>query len=212
MCPDPVQRFSYLVLKRALDIFAAVAGLILLAPTLALIAIIIFARSGRPVVIGQERVGCGDRNFRLYKFRSLPLVSLQESAYRWAPPVVHGWEAFLRSTGLDELPQLWNVLKGEMSMVGPRPERPEFVERFRRELPSYATRHCLQVGITGWAQVHGLRGDTSIPKRIQHDLYYLRHWSLALDLRILYMTLENLFRELGRRGVAVEKSADVRSV
>jgi lipopolysaccharide/colanic/teichoic acid biosynthesis glycosyltransferase len=141
-------------------------------------------------------VGRLGRRFRLYKFRTLPVATLADAGYRWVAPPTDAWGRFLRSTGLDELPQFFNVLRGEMSLVGPRPERPHFVEQFRRQLPFYSTRHRFQVGITGWAQVNGWRGDTSIPRRVEHDLYYLRHWSLALDFRILWMTLSDFFRRL----------------
>jgi len=191
------QAVDYVLSKRLIDVVVSAAGLVLLALPAAAIALVIWRRSGRPVVLGQLRVGRGGRRFRLYKFRSLPVHSLADGDRRWKPaPTADAWSRLLRSTGLDELPQLWNVLKGEMSLVGPRPERPHFVEQFRRQLPFYSTRHRFEVGITGWAQVNGWRGDTSIDRRVEHDLYYLRHWSLALDFRILWMTAVDFARRL----------------
>lgn len=192
------QAFDYIVSKRALDLVVSLTGLILLAPCLAAIACVTWLRSGRPVLFAQQRVGRGGRRFSLYKFRTLPVLSLAEGDRQWTPAETDGWGRFLRSTGLDELPQLFNVLRGEMSLVGPRPERPHFVEQFRRHLVFYSMRHRFQVGITGWAQVNGWRGDTSISRRVEHDLYYLRHWSLALDVRILWMTLADFLRRLRR--------------
>ncbi|MBI3698305.1 MAG: sugar transferase [Acidobacteria bacterium] len=192
--PAAAETFDYVFSKRLIDVAVSLAGLIVLAPLLAAIAAIIRLRSGRPVLLAQQRVGRGGRPFSLYKFRTLPVESLADADRRWNPPPTDHWGRFLRSTGFDELPQLFNVLRGEMSLVGPRPERPHFVDQFRRQLPFYATRHRFRVGITGWAQVHGWRGDTSIPRRVEYDLYYLRHWSLALDFRILWMTLMGLFR------------------
>ncbi len=189
-------RATGLFSKRLLDVVLSVLALLALAPVMAAIAAIIWRRSGRPAVFSQERVGRGGRRFRLYKFRTLPREAMGESDRRWAPPPTDAWGRFLRSTGLDELPQLWNVLRGEMSLVGPRPERPHFVEQFHRQWPVYGLRHTIPVGITGWAQVHGWRGDTSIAQRVEYDLYYLRHWSLALDFRILWMTLADFFRRL----------------
>ena len=133
----------------------------------------------------------------MYKFRTLGRDSLERGDHEWKVEPPNRLAAFLRATGLDELPQLINVLRGEMSLVGPRPERPHFVDRFQSELPFYSTRHRLQVGITGWAQVNGLRGDTSIAERVEYDLYYLNHWSLWFDLRILARTVTGFFRDLG---------------
>lgn len=194
------QAFDYVFSKRLVDLALSALGLAALGPLLAAIAVVIWWRSGRPVFLVQERVGGGGRRFGLYKFRTLPVTSLAASDHQWTPPPTDAWGRFLRSTGLDELPQLWNVLKGDMSLVGPRPERPHFVDEFRRQLPFYSTRHRLQAGITGWAQVHGWRGNTSIGRRVEHDLYYLRHWSLALDFRILWMTLADFIQRL--RGAA----------
>lgn len=198
---SPAGEFDYVVLKRLVDICASLLGLVALSPVLLLVAIITWARSGLPVWIAQDRVGRRGRRFRMYKFRSLPAENLTHGDFQWTPPQTDPWGNFLRTSGIDELPQLWNVVQGEMSLIGPRPERPHFAETFRRQFPSYSTRHRGYVGITGWAQVHGLRGDTSISARVEHDLYYLRHWSVALDFRILAMTVANFFRTLLGAGV-----------
>jgi lipopolysaccharide/colanic/teichoic acid biosynthesis glycosyltransferase len=147
---------------------------------------------GRPVFFSQQRVGRGGRLFRLYKFRTLEVRPLAYSEMEWSPPAAHPVGVFLRCTGLDELPQCINVLRGEMSLVGPRPERPYFVQLFQSQLPRYQMRHQLQPGITGWAQVNGFRGDTSIARRLDYDLFYLKRWSLGFDLRILLLTLSGL--------------------
>ena len=209
--PRAAGAFDYIFSKRLLDLAVSILSLLLLSPLLAAIALLIWIRSGRPVLLAQERVGRGGRRFSLYKFRTLPVSSLADGDRRWTAPPTDRWGRLLRSTGLDELPQLINVLRGEMSLVGPRPERPHFVEQFRRQLPFYSTRHRLQVGITGWAQVNGWRGDTSITQRVEHDLYYLRHWSLALDFRILWMTLADFFHRL-RAPAATGGAANARSL
>jgi exopolysaccharide biosynthesis polyprenyl glycosylphosphotransferase len=158
----------------------------------ALIAVAVWATNGRPVFYTQERAGLDGRVFRIFKFRSM-----RRDAERETGPVWTGAEdprrtrlgAFLRRANLDELPQLVNVLRGDMSLVGPRPERPVFIEEFRLEIPGYMLRHKVKAGLTGWAQVHGWRGDTSLHERIEHDLYYVQNWSIGLDVRILLMTL-----------------------
>jgi lipopolysaccharide/colanic/teichoic acid biosynthesis glycosyltransferase len=208
--PPAGATFEYLFLKRLFDVTVSSAGLVILAPLFAAVAVISWIDSGRPVLISQERVGRWSRRFRLYKFRTLPVSCLEESDCQWTATASCGWGRFLRATGLDELPQLLNVLRGEMSLVGPRPERPRFAEQFRRQFPLYPARHRLRPGITGWAQVHGLRGDTSIAERLEHDLDYLRHWSLSLDCRILWMTVRNLCRQLLHPEQAMENSAHAR--
>ncbi len=179
---------------------------------MALIAIVIWLTSGKPVLIRQHRVGRDGRIFPIYKFRSLPAEALTESDDRWSVTPANEWSALLRAMGLDELPQLWNVLRGDMSLVGPRPERPRFVEQFSRLYPAYGSRHALRPGITGWAQVHGSRGDTSIERRIEYDLFYLQHWSLKLDLRILFMTLTTVLHQLRLALASRREVSDVRSV
>jgi putative colanic acid biosynthesis UDP-glucose lipid carrier transferase len=144
------------------------------------------------VLYRQERVGLDGRVFRMLKFRTMVPDAEAVTGPIWArngDPRETWVGGFLRRTSLDELPQLWNVLRGDMSLVGPRPERPVFIEQFRREVPGYMLRHKVKAGLTGWAQVHRWRGDTSLHERIEHDLYYIRNWSLGLDLRILLMTL-----------------------
>ena len=210
--PPAGASFDYVFLKRSLDVALSAAGLVALAPLFLLIAATTRLRSGAPMLIAQERIGRGGRRFRLYKFRSLPVAALGRSESRWTEEPADAWGRVLRSTGLDELPQLLNVLRGDMSLVGPRPERPRFVEQFRRQLPFYSTRHRLQPGITGWAQVNGLRGDTSIAARADHDLYYLRHWSLALDFRIMCITMAHFLRDLCRACRPPERSAHAGSV
>ncbi len=200
------------VSKRAADVSICTIALFLLAPAMALIAIVIWLTSGKPVLIRQHRVGRDGRIFPIYKFRSLPAEALTESDDRWSVTPANEWSALLRAMGLDELPQLWNVLRGDMSLVGPRPERPRFVEQFSRLYPAYGSRHALRPGITGWAQVHGSRGDTSIERRIEYDLFYLQHWSLKLDLRILFMTLTTVLHQLRLALASRREVSDVRSV
>jgi Undecaprenyl-phosphate glucose phosphotransferase len=180
------------VQKRAFDVVVSGVLLVTLAPLLTAIALAIACTSGRPVLYVQERMGLDGRVFRLLKFRSMKLDAEQESGPVWTrqdDPRCTRLGGLLRRTSLDELPQLWNVLRGDMSLVGPRPERPVFIERFRREIPGYMLRHTVKAGLTGWAQVHGWRGNTSLHERIEHDIHYIQNWSLGLDVRILLMTL-----------------------
>jgi exopolysaccharide biosynthesis polyprenyl glycosylphosphotransferase len=178
--------------KRAVDLVLAAALLLLLSPILILVAVLVRATSRGPVLFRQERVGLDGRVFRMLKFRTM-----RAGAEEGTGPVFAGPRdprrtpagGLLRRLSLDELPQLWNVIRGDMSLVGPRPERPEFVERFRREHPGYMLRHSLRAGVTGWAQVHGLRGRSSIEERLAYDLDYARRWSALLDLEILVRTV-----------------------
>lgn len=180
------------IVKRATDFVLALLGLIGIFPILLFIAILVKVSSKGPIFYAQERCGLDGRSFKMWKFRSMLTNAEDATGAVWAKkdddrrtPI----GAFLRATSLDELPQLWNVLRGEMSLVGPRPERPMFVEKFRSEIPHYMLRHKVKAGITGWAQVNGWRGDTSLEQRIECDLYYIRNWSYALDLKILWMTI-----------------------
>jgi exopolysaccharide biosynthesis polyprenyl glycosylphosphotransferase len=157
-----------------------------------LIALLIRLSSPGPILYAQERMGLDGRTFQMLKFRSMRVDAEQQTGAVWAQQQDDRRTflgSFLRKTSLDELPQLWNVLRGEMSLVGPRPERPVFVHKFRREIPHYMLRHKVKAGITGWAQVNGWRGNTSLRRRIECDLYYIQNWSYLLDLKILTLTL-----------------------
>jgi Undecaprenyl-phosphate glucose phosphotransferase len=181
-----------LVVKRAMDVALAVVGLVLLAPLLALIAAVVKCSSPGPVFYRQERCGLNGKPFGMLKFRTMRVDAEARTGPVWAvkdDPRRTRLGSFLRRTSLDELPQLLNVLKGDMSLVGPRPERPVFIHQFRQTIPNYMARHCVKAGITGWAQVHGWRGNTSLRKRLQYDLYYITHWSPFLDIRILWLTV-----------------------
>jgi exopolysaccharide biosynthesis polyprenyl glycosylphosphotransferase len=185
------------VLKRMFDLAVSVTALVVLAPLLAIIAVWIRLDSPGPALIVQERVGLSGRTFPMLKFRTMRIDAEREGPGWTRPgdPRRTRVGAWLRRFSLDELPQLWNVAVGHMSLVGPRPERPTFVERFRASVPSYMLRHHVRAGITGWAQVNGLRGDTPIDRRIEHDLFYINHWSFAFDLRILALTMARILRD-----------------
>lgn len=181
------QRF----IKRGLDIGGASFGLLVLSPLYLLISLLVKVTSRGPIFYGQERVSLDGHTFKMWKFRSMKVDAEKQGA---------GWSTagddrrtpiggFLRKTSIDELPQLWNVLVGDMSLVGPRPERPVYIEKFKEEIPLYMLRHKMKTGLTGWAQVNGLRGDTSIEKRIEYDIYYIKNWSLLFDFKIIILTL-----------------------
>ncbi len=185
------------LVKRTLDFAISAAALILLSPLLAAIALAIRLSDGGSVFYRQQRMGLDSRPFDILKFRSMRHGAEDESGPTWATPEDPRRTRigrFLRRWSLDELPQLANVLKGEMSLVGPRPERPEFVREFKEKFPQYMIRHRVRAGMTGWAQVHGWRGNTSLTKRIEYDLYYIENWSLSLDLKILWMTVRHGLR------------------
>jgi Undecaprenyl-phosphate glucose phosphotransferase len=187
----PAESALYIVLKRAFDLLFSAGVLLFAAPVLLLIALAVKLTSAGPVLFVQERVGLNGKLFRMFKFRTMAIAPASETDTRWTvrnDPRVTRFGRILRQTGLDELPQFLNVLKGDMSVVGPRPERPKLVQRFMQSVGNYNRRHYLKVGITGWAQVNGWRGDTSIEKRIEYDLYYVRHWTLAFDLLIVALT------------------------
>ncbi|MDX2132773.1 MAG: undecaprenyl-phosphate glucose phosphotransferase [Planctomycetota bacterium] len=178
--------------KRVLDIAGALVGLVLFAPLLAGIALAVRASGPGPVIFRQRRVSLGGEEFRILKFRTMRHAADEQGPARWTSrndPRVTRIGRFLRRTSLDELPQLFNVLAGDMSLVGPRPERPELIARFREDWRGYMLRQHVKAGMTGWAQVNGLRGDTSLKKRLQHDLFYVRHWSLGFDVKILWLTI-----------------------
>ena len=188
------------VAKRTLDFVAAAVGLALLSPLFAVVAIGLLITSGRPIFYTQERVGQRGRLFRIIKFRSMRLDAESSSGPIWATNhdnrCTH-FGAWLRQTNIDELPQLFNVLKGEMSLVGPRPERPIFVDHFKTAMPDYDLRHVVPGGMTGWAQVHGWRGRTSLRKRVQFDLNYIHQWTFWFDFKVLFMTIQHVcFRKI----------------
>jgi putative colanic acid biosynthesis UDP-glucose lipid carrier transferase len=179
-------------IKEIMDRLIALILLMLISPLLLLIAIGVKLSSKGPVFYRQERVGWNNRSFTMLKFRSMPVDAEAKSGAVWSKPGEKRATRFggiLRKTSLDELPQLINVLKGDMSLVGPRPERPDFVEVFKDQVPNYMKKHMVKAGITGWAQVNGWRGDTDLNRRIEHDLYYIQHWSLWFDLEIALRTV-----------------------
>jgi len=178
--------------KRSMDVVLSAIAIVILSPLMALIAVIIKATSPGPVFYRQERCGLNGRSFQMLKFRSMCTDAESNTGAVWArkdDPRRTAFGGFIRCTSLDELPQLINVLRGDMSIVGPRPERPVFIQQFKKTIPNYMARHSVKSGITGWAQVHGWRGNTSLRKRVQYDLYYITHWNPWLDIRIMWMTL-----------------------
>ncbi len=178
--------------KRSLDVVFSLMVLILLSPLLLIIALLVLLSSRGPVLYRQERMGLNGKCFHMLKFRSMPITAEQESGAVWAKKDENRATPIgriLRRTSLDELPQFINVVKGDMSVVGPRPERPVFIKDFKDRIPRYMLRHKMKAGITGWAQVNGWRGNTSLEKRIQHDLYYIQNWSLRLDVKIMILTV-----------------------
>jgi len=192
----PAECFGYVVLKRVFDILVSVIVLVALSPVYLMIALLVKLTSLGPVLFVQERMGMNGRRFRMLKFRTMCAAPTLDADTHWTrsnDPNVTALGRLLRRSNLDELPQFWNVFRGDMSIVGPRPERPFFIERFRHEIPEYMVRHYVKSGITGWAQVHGWRGDTSIKDRLAHDLYYMKNWALALDFKILLLTLTRTF-------------------
>ncbi|MFF0719329.1 sugar transferase [Micromonospora sp. NPDC003816] len=198
---DTILSGPHWALKRASDALFAGSALLLLSPLLLLCASLVFVDGGRGVFFRQERIGRHGQPFDIIKFRTMRPLDEQESQTNWS--IAHDRRVspigrFLRRTSLDELPQLWNILKGDMSVVGPRPERPYFVEKFSAEYPSYAMRHRVPVGLTGLAQVSGLRGDTPISDRARFDNYYIENWSLWLDTKVLLRTVAEVFRGGGR--------------
>ena len=181
-----------LVVKRAFDLFVAAAALIVFSPVMIAVAIAIWLEDRGPVFYRQVRMGLDGKPFDIFKFRSMKVGAENDTGAKWAEkddPRRTRIGRLIRAWSIDELPQLFNVLRGDMSLVGPRPERPQFVQQFRAEFPHYMLRHKVRAGMTGWAQVHGWRGNTSIRMRIEHDLYYIENWSLLLDVKILFMTV-----------------------
>lgn len=188
----PLSNTFNAMVKRVMDILGSIAAIIVSSPVMLLMCILIKVTSPGPLIYKQERVGLHNKTFWMYKFRSMEIQPESEEKKAWTvknDPRVTGIGKFMRRTSIDELPQLFNILKGDMSLVGPRPERPFFVEKFREEIPRYMVKHQVRPGLTGWAQVNGYRGDTSIRKRIDCDLYYIENWSIGFDIKILFLTI-----------------------
>ena len=180
------------IMKRAVDVVGALCGLIIASPIMLLAAIFVKASSPGPVIFKQERVGLHNKPFYMYKFRTMEMQKPSQEKKAWTvkdDPRVTRVGKILRKTSLDELPQLFNILAGEMSLVGPRPERPLFVEKFKEEVPRYMIKHQVRPGLTGWAQINGYRGDTSIRKRIEYDIFYIENWTMGLDFKIMFLTI-----------------------
>lgn len=187
----PLSNTFNALVKRVMDIIGSLVGIVVASPLMLVLCLLIKLTSPGPLIYRQERVGLHNKTFWMYKFRSMEVQPESEEKKAWTvknDPRVTGIGRFMRKTSLDELPQLFNILKGNMSLVGPRPERPFFVEKFREEIPRYMVKHQVRPGLTGWAQVNGYRGDTSIRKRIEYDLYYIENWSIGLDVKILLLT------------------------
>lgn len=188
----PLSNTFNALVKRVMDIVGSIVGIIVTSPVMLVMCILIKLTSPGPLIYKQERVGLHNKTFWMYKFRSMEIQPEAEEKKAWTvknDPRVTGIGKFMRRTSIDELPQLFNILKGNMSLVGPRPERPFFVEKFREEIPRYMVKHQVRPGLTGWAQVNGFRGDTSIRKRIECDLYYIENWSVGFDIKIMFLTI-----------------------
>ena len=180
------------VIKRLFDIIGSIILIILFSIPMLIVAILVKTTSKGPLIYKQERVGLHNKPFKMYKFRSMEVQDDSKEKHAWTTkndPRVTPVGKFIRKTSMDELPQFFNVLKGEMSLVGPRPERPFWVEKFKEDIPRYMIKHQVRPGITGWAQVNGYRGDTSIRLRIDCDLYYIENWTFGLDIKILFLTI-----------------------
>lgn len=187
----PLSNTFNAVLKRLMDIGGSIVAIILASPVMLVASVLIKLTSPGPLIYKQERVGLHNKTFWMYKFRSMEVQPEQDEKKAWTvknDPRVTGIGKFMRKTSIDELPQLFNIFKGDMSLVGPRPERPFFVEKFREEIPRYMVKHQVRPGLTGWAQVNGYRGDTSIRKRIECDLYYIENWTIGFDIKIIILT------------------------
>lgn len=188
----PLDMAGNRLVKRAFDIVFSLAAIMITLPVMLFVIVGIKLTSPGPVIFKQERMGLNRRTFQMYKFRSMNVLPEGAVDTGWTTendPRRTKFGAFIRKTSIDELPQFFNVLAGHMSVVGPRPERPYFVEQFREEVPKYMVKHHVRPGITGWAQTHGLRGDTSIEERIQHDIFYIENWSMLLDIKIILRTI-----------------------
>ncbi len=178
--------------KRVMDILVALVGVVVSLPVMVFAAIAVKCTSRGPIIFKQERIGLHNKPFRMYKFRTMEVQKPSQEAKGWTKkndPRVTKVGKFLRRTRIDELPQLFNILKGDMSVVGPRPERPQFVEQFKEEIPRYMVKHQVRPGLTGWAQINGYRGDTSIKRRIEYDIFYIENWTMSFDVKIMFLTI-----------------------
>lgn len=188
----PLNNTLNMFAKRAFDLVAGLLITIIISPFLLVIAILVKCSSPGPVIFKQERVGLHNKPFQMYKFRTMRMQTPEDEEKEWTTkgdPRVTNIGRFLRKTSIDEFPQLLNVIAGDMSLVGPRPERPFFVEKFKEEIPRYMIKHQVRPGMTGWAQINGFRGDSSIKKRIDCDLYYIENWTMGLDIKIMFLTI-----------------------
>ena len=213
----PLDNLANAFIKRTFDILGSALILIVFSPLMLLCAIGVKLSSPGPVIFAQKRIGRNKEPFMMYKFRSMRVNSAQDTAWSSSTDSRKtAFGSFIRKYSIDEFPQFWNVLKGDMSLVGPRPEIPYFVEKFKEKVPRYMLKHLVRPGITGLAQVNGLRGDTSIPDRIKYDIDYIEHWSVWLDLKILFLTIfggkfknnEKLGRQSSGSNVQSEKTED----
>jgi exopolysaccharide biosynthesis polyprenyl glycosylphosphotransferase len=190
----PLDHFTNRLLKRMVDLVGAAVGLILSVPLIAIFGAMVYRESPGPIFYRQERTGRNGRTFLMIKIRSMRLDAEEKGGAQWAKendPRRLKIGAFLRKWNIDEVPQFWNVLKGDMSLVGPRPERPELISNFKHQIPHYHARHTCLPGITGWAQANGWRGNTSLEERIRYDIWYVENWSLMLDVKIMVQTFTN---------------------
>ncbi len=188
----PLTNTFNLMVKRIVDIFGSLVAIVIFSPIMLISAIAIKAGDGGEVIFKQTRVGLHNKEFEMYKFRTMRKQTEEDEAKGWTKKDderVTKFGKFLRRTSLDEVPQFFNILKGDMSLVGPRPERPQWVEKFKEEIPRYMIKHQVRPGLTGWAQVNGYRGDTSIYKRIEYDIYYIENWSFTFDIKIMFLTI-----------------------
>ena len=180
------------IAKRVVDIVVSLIGLVVSSPVMLAAAIAVRCTSRGPIIFKQERIGLHNRPFKMYKFRTMKVQKPSSEEKEWTTkddPRVTKVGKFLRKTSIDELPQLFNILKGDMSVVGPRPERPQFVEKFKEEIPRYMVKHQVRPGLTGWAQINGYRGDTSIKRRIEYDIFYIENWTMSFDIKIMFLTI-----------------------
>ncbi|NLG04471.1 MAG: exopolysaccharide biosynthesis polyprenyl glycosylphosphotransferase, partial [Clostridia bacterium] len=188
----PLSNTWSMLAKRIVDIIGSIVGIIIFSPVMLIAALLIKITSKGPVIFAQERVGLHNKPYQMYKFRTMYLQNENAEKKAWTvkdDPRVTKVGKFLRRTSIDELPQLFNILIGQMSLVGPRPERPQFVEQFKEEIPRYMVKHQVRPGLTGWAQINGLRGNTSIEKRVEYDLYYIENWTMTFDIKIMFLTI-----------------------